>query len=334
MKFSNLFSSGMVFSKGLPIRVFGTGNGSATITFAGITNNVAGKNNVWFTEFPPMDYGGPYTLKLSYGENSIVFDDIFIGEVYLFAGQSNMQFKVAEGKDDLNLCESNDKLRIFTCEHFEKNEFFTPKNGWVKADKETAKYCSALAHFTGITLAKQKNVAIGIIVAYQGASVIESWIPKGMLQENGIYIPEEEKGQSHFNAPSASWNIDGTLYDLTVKQIIPFSLNAVVWYQGESDTTVSEAKIYGKELTILINAWRTSFINMQLPFVIIQLPDYIKANQEAWKMVQQAQNDVQFELQNVKTVISADVCESIDIHPSKKYELAQRLSTALIEIFN
>ena len=204
----------------------------------------------------------------------------------------------------------------------------------MKADKETAKYCSALAHFTGITLAKQKNVVIGIIVAYQGASVIESWIPKGMLQENGIYIPEEEKGQSHFNAPSASWNIDGTLYDLTVKQIIPFSLNAVVWYQGESDTTVSEAKIYGKELTILINAWRTSFINMQLPFVIIQLPDYIKANQEAWKMVQQAQNDVQFELQNVKTVISADVCESIDIHPSKKYELAQRLATALIEIFN
>ena len=73
---------------------------------------------------------------------------------------------------------------------------------------------------------------------------------------------------------------------------------------------------------------------MQLPFVIIQLPDYIKANQEAWKMVQQAQNDVQFKLQNVKTVISADVCENIDIHPSKKYELAQRLATALIEIFN
>ena len=62
MQFSDIFSSGMVFAKGQPIRVYGTGEGSAEITFANITRKVTSQDGQWYTEFSAMDYGGPYAL--------------------------------------------------------------------------------------------------------------------------------------------------------------------------------------------------------------------------------------------------------------------------------
>ncbi len=333
MHFNTIFSSGMVFAKGLPIRIYGAGNGTAEIFFAGNKRCVKSENGKWYAEFPAMEYGGPYEITLKTTENQIVLNDIYVGEVYLFAGQSNMQFKVGEGKDEPTHCESNEMLRIYTTERIEKGEFFTPNDGWVKANKDTAKHCSALAHFAGIKLAKQKGIAIGIIVAYQGASVIESWVPKGIFEQNGIILPKEAKGQSHYSGPYSAWNHDGQLYEYTISKIIPFSLTGVVWYQGESDTTIGEAKVYGKELSILISAWRSAFDNSKLPFVIIQLADFKNADQEAWKMVQLAQYDIQFKVPNTITVISADACVNDDIHPPKNFELAERLADVIINMY-
>ena len=36
-------------------------------------------------EFPPMEYGGPYSIEVDFEDRKIIFEDIYIGEVFLFA---------------------------------------------------------------------------------------------------------------------------------------------------------------------------------------------------------------------------------------------------------
>lgn len=330
MKFNKIFSSGMVFAKEQPIRIYGSGAGNAEVTFASVTKKAAVQNGKWYAEFPAMEYGEPYELVLNADGVKTVLNDIYVGDVYLFAGQSNMQFKIKEGTDAPELCETNEMLRLFSPYRMEEGDFYTPEHGWVKAEKSMAREWSAIAHFAGLRLQKKTGAAVGIIVSYQGASVIESWMPKGLTEQNGIFVPLGEKSASHRIPEYSAWNADGALYEYMLKQVMPFSLSGVVWYQGESDASFAEAKVYCRELKILIDAWRQDFCRPDLPFVIVQIADFDGQNDEAWRLVQKAQYDVQFAAQNVTTVISADVSASDNIHPPKKYELSQRIAAALL----
>lgn len=64
--------------------------------------------------------------------------------------------------------------------------------------------------------------------------------------------------------------------------------------------------------------------------MIIQLADLDGRNDEAWKTVQVAQQEIGDMLPHVKSVISRDVCESHDIHPPTKDALSKRVAAALM----
>ena len=329
MKLNAIFGSHMVFAAGLPIRIYGEGNGDAEITFASNTASITSEDNKWIVEFPAMEYGGPYQLKFKTDSEEIIFDNIYVGEVYLFAGQSNMQFKLRESKATDDMYEGCDKLRLFSTERIEKADRFTPADGWVTAQKDNVGDWTALGYLASIEIAKSKGVAVGVIVCYQGASVIESWVPTGTFERLGICLKPEEKYHDHFEADFLDWNLDGVLYSFAVSQVVPFSLSAVIWYQGESDTSIEEAKVYKQELSAMIDIWRSDFANSKLPFVVVQIADCESRSCDAWKLIQEHQYNIQFEKENVKTVISADVCETDDIHPPTKHILAKRIADAL-----
>ena len=103
----------------------------------------------------------------------------------------------------------------------------------------------------------------------------------------------------------------------------------MIWYQGESNASEKESEIYGKMLSALINSWRVAFKDEVLPFTVIQLADYMHGNKEGWRKIQQAQYEIQFKEKNVKTVICRDICESNDIHPKQKSELAKRIAYSI-----
>ena len=90
MKLNQIFTSHMVFASGLPIRIYGTGAGEAEIVFAGETRRVISHENEWLVELPPMAYGVPYELVFASAGETVVLEDIYVGEVYVFARQSNM----------------------------------------------------------------------------------------------------------------------------------------------------------------------------------------------------------------------------------------------------
>lgn len=333
MRLDPIFSSNMVFAAGLPIRIYGTGQGKGKVIFAGKSKSFVSEKNTWILEFPPMDFGGPYELKAVFDDTEVLLKDIYIGKVLLCAGQSNMQFKISEAHVPEQLLRSNQKLRMFVTHRLEK-ERFSPKDGWIKADKENIRDWSAIGYLAGNGISEKEDVAVGIICCYQGASMIESWVPAGLFESEGIAVTDDEKHEDFRTSPYRFWNKDGFLFDYSLSPILPFSVSAVVWYQGESNTSIDGGKAYLPMLQSLIRAWRQAFSNEALPFVVVQIADFTPCLNEGWRLVQKAQLDVQNTTAKVKTVISADVCEKDNIHPPTKHLLAGRIADALSLLLN
>ena len=332
MKLNSIFTSHMVFAVGKPIRIYGEGKGSVEISFASHRKEIVSTSENWFVEFPPMEYGGPYEMRVVLEDETVVLDDIYIGDVYLFSGQSNMQFKLKDSSTPKSAYETNGKLRMYSTDRLQEGEYYTSADGWVMSDKDYVGNWSAITYLVGNGLSKKKQVGVGAIACYQGASVIESWVSKGTLEKANINLPIDQRSADHVFEEFAAWNGDGVLYSHALSQVIPYSINGVVWYQGESDSSEEESNVYAAELVELIKLWRRDFRDDELPFVVIQLANFDQRPDIAWSNIQKAQWEVQSMLPNVKTVICADVCEDDSIHPQTKDGLAQRVVEVLNKI--
>ncbi len=329
MRLNKIFTSGMVFAHSKPIRIYGEGGGTVGVELAGNKKAEKFTSDFWTIELPAMECSGPHELKIDLDGEKIILSDVYIGEVYLFSGQSNMQFKICESNTPRELYCDYPLLRTFAASRMEDGEFFFPDDGWVKCKKENVEKWSAIAYLTGVQVSIKKGVAVGAITCYQGASVIESWIPSGALAASGISLLPSELHPDHAHEVFSRWNGEAMLYDFALEQIIPFSLTGVIWYQGESDTSLAEASVYAKELCVMIKEWRKAFKNDTLPFVIVQIADYDERDDEAWHLLQREQERVADMINDVFCVKCADVCEKNDIHPPTKAVLSKRIADIL-----
>lgn len=329
MRLGDVFTSGMVLAARRPIRIFGYGSGEASVSFNGIQRTVRSEAEDWCVEFPAMEYGGPYELSFVTGDATVVLRDVYVGEVYLFAGQSNMSFPLVESSSDASVYEDNDKLRYLWVSPLPDGI------AWCRARRDGVGHWSALGYLAGREIVRDRGVHVGIIGCATGASVIESWMPAGALERIGISIPMNLKNGNHYDERYAGWNFDGALYQSKLRRVAPLALSGVVWYQGESDASEAEARVYGRELSELIRIWRDDFGDAALPFVIVQIADCESriVQGPGWRMLQAAQERLPDEVPHTYTVISRDVCETDDIHPKTKDKLAARIAAVIREHF-
>ncbi len=326
MKLNPLFADGMILQAGKPVRVFGTGGGDVKIEFLGNTREASITATSWMLEFPASSYGGPYEMKVTLSGREKVIRDIYIGDVYLAAGQSNMQFKLKESETCPAEYRTDSLVRLFSTERMEHGEAFFPEDGWVMCDAETAGEWSCIGYHVANMVREKKGTAVGIVTLYQGAAAIQSFLPKSVFEEDpSLVIPTEERFDTEY-----VWN-EGTsvLYDYMMPQIAPFSFGAVLYYQGESNWSRAESRIYGKMLKLLVESWRKDLLDEELPFVIVQIADFIPRQDGSWCAIQDAQAALPFRMKNVSTVECRDICEPDLIHPKKKTELSRRIAGIL-----
>ena len=94
MKLAPIFNHHMVFAANKPILIWGQGKGEITVRFAEFEQTVTAQNGMFFAAFRPLPYSGPHMLMVSAEDEEIILFDIFVGEVLLLAGQSNIAFKL------------------------------------------------------------------------------------------------------------------------------------------------------------------------------------------------------------------------------------------------
>lgn len=125
-------------------------------------------------------------------------------------------------------------------------------------------------------------------------------------------------------------NQPSTLFNGMIHPLAPFAVAGVVWYQGESNTGMKQAGEYAQMLRLLMANWRQAFERPKMPFVIVQLANYMAPSERpqdtGWSRVREAQRVVAKEDSYAELACVIDLGETVDIHPLRKKEVAQRIA--------
>ena len=331
MELAKIFGSGMILQAEKPILFFGTGKGNIKIIFDGKVCERTVTDEKWVVELPSCrGYGESCDISFDLNGKKKILYDVTFGDVFLCAGQSNMQFTLAEEAPQSDVVE-NPMIRYFVSDRIEKHCGQKSDDGWQKCTKNSALRWSAIGYHFAQTYFREKNVPIGVVGCFQGASGIFSWLPGDSLNEN-LLLPNKSLHGDYYTLPYSVWNGKSMLYEHTFKPLVPFVFKGVIWYQGESDTTLDEGRIYKELLERLILCWRKDLRDDKLPFVIVEICDYNGRNDDGWRIIQQKQRECAKEMDRIICVQSSDVCSHDDIHPPKKLLLAERIARELLKI--
>lgn len=181
VKPARIFSSNMVLQQGQENPIWGWADKGEkiSISFAGKTISVKADNaGKWIGKLPNLNYGGPYQMIIK-GKNTIQFDNILIGEVWICSGQSNMEFRVDNANNSKSEIASANypAIRLFTVE---KKVSKTPvqdldKGEWQICNPENIPAFSAVGYFFGRHLNQELKVPVGLIHTSWGGTVAETW---------------------------------------------------------------------------------------------------------------------------------------------------------------
>lgn len=323
-----IISDHAVFARGKEIRVFGRAEGRVTARFLGEERETDAAGDFVLT-FPPHGAGGPYEMTVESGEETVTLRDLYIGEVFLFSGQSNMQFKLeaaAHGESDLA---ADGEIRVFHARQLEGEDDFDGR--WTAMTRDNAPNWSALAYFVSRFWKAEEGVPVGAVCVYQGAAVIQTFLSRKALLP--FDFAPEEKHPDHTHELYSLWNPPSKLYEYMLLPIVPYALSAAVWYQGESNTSPAEGARYKEMLKALMGEWRELFRDPSLPFVIVEINDYLTPfSAEGWKLVQRGQEEAVRESERAALVPVADLGEHDLIHPTNKKDVARRVFSALLKL--
>ena len=120
------------------------------------------------------------------------------------------------------------------------------------------------------------------------------------------------------------------LYNGMIAPLVPYTLKGMAWYQGEAN--VQDSGLYARLLPALVQDWRAQFHAPDLPFLVVQLSAF-GAPQDApqtsgWAEIRDIQRRLEHDDSQVSMVVSADVGDRFDIHPTHKLQVGLRLALA------
>jgi sialate O-acetylesterase len=180
----------MVLQRNQPLPLWGWAapGEKVTVTFQGKsypakTGGPAGK---WTVTLPARPAGGPYELKVA-GTNTLVVKDVLLGDVWLAAGQSNMELPVHMAQDAAAEIAAADFPRIRRIDVPNKAALTAQTDfggdGWQLCSPQTVGNFSAVAYFFARDLYRQYQVPIGLITAEWGGTPAEAWTSAEALRK-------------------------------------------------------------------------------------------------------------------------------------------------------
>ncbi len=312
VRFDGVYGDNMVLQRGVQNTITGHGEAETayTLTFDGadypVTTDAAGR---WSATLPECAGGGSYSLILQDAEGgSAKIENVTFGDVYLFAGQSNMLFKLGQSTDEKPDAD-NANLRIFfQTENRADAPQTSPKNGyWAASTAVTAQNASAIAWFVGNLVQQAADVPVGIVTAAVGDTFIEHWMSA--------------------DAYDGTRTGASVLYNGMLAPLTGLNVKAFVWYQGENNCG------YYAEYADLLEAFvadiRQKFGAANLPTVIVQLPVY--KHDYNWAYIREVQAAFCAADENAHLVTTLDKGNLADIHPTEKLYIAERIADLIAQ---
>lgn len=196
LRLPGIFSDGMVMQRFAPVPVWGWGKAGekVKVTIGDKAKTVkVGKDGKWNVSMPELPAGGPYRLTVTEkGKNpQTLAIDLFIGDVFLFSGQSNQELPIRRCMDNKTVAETakvytNDNIHYLKLPH--QFDFATPKDDcnapkWVTINPKTAAEIAAVSYFVGKDIQEYAKVPVGIINSSVGGTRVEAWMSYANLSQ-------------------------------------------------------------------------------------------------------------------------------------------------------
>jgi sialate O-acetylesterase len=327
IKLNRLFSDNGILQRDTKVTLWGTTEGvePVTVTFMNQSATAEPVENAWQVQLGPFAASHVGTdLVVAQGKQQLKRNNIVVGDIWLCSGQSNMEMAVrqCEGKSATIAAARNANLRLFT----------VPRKGspnvrreldrgdWQQASPANVASFSAVGYFFGHNLEATLKVPVGLINVNQGGTTAERWMARKAIDSN--------RTLRNMKMPQGK----SDLYNSMIAPLAPLAIKGAIWYQGESNA--DRAYDYRHVLAALIQNWRQTFNNADLPFLIVELapfklpPD--RSNHD-WAMVRESQQWVAKNVPSTATVSIVDLGDESE-HPPKKRQVGERLALAARKI--
>jgi sialate O-acetylesterase len=213
-----LFSDGTVLQREAKVPVWGwtTPGAKVTVSLQGVSASaVADAQGKWLARLGPLPVGGPYTLEVR-GPKSVTVRDVLVGDVWLCAGQSNME---------LGLAPVPNAGAEIAAARYPKLHYFVVPQATAAAPRATvdgrwqavtpanvvgsdAGELSAVAYFFGRHLHQALDVPVGLIQAAWGGTVAEGWMsPQSLadLPELAAAAPRDAAATQALDRDMQAW---------------------------------------------------------------------------------------------------------------------------------
>jgi sialate O-acetylesterase len=325
-----LFSNGMVLQRGAICKVWGRADAgeAVTVSFLGRTATATpDSTGVWVASLDLRDVNGPnygpYVMTIS-GSNLVTIKDVYVGEVWVCAGQSNMAIW-------LNLFEGgppSPMVRMFTVQgRMTAQPVYGVYGSWEQPSATNyVNFSSVGYHFARHLSAALGNVPVAMINANWGGTRGEAWTPgPALVALGGTFKSNYQNFLTatqfmHPNSPSV-------LYNGMIAPLQNYTIRGVIWYQGENN--VPNAYNYRKLFPALIQSWRDSWGLGEFPFLYVQIAPYLRASgvmQTSDRAELRESQLLTLSVPNTGMVVTTDYGHEADIHPRPKEPVGYRLS--------
>lgn len=170
------------------MRIWGESGGERVeVSIQGIKACAPVENGKFQVLLPDLKYSVSETMTIT-GDETVVIHDVAIGEVWLAAGQSNMEFQMYFDRDFPAQTPGEQDLRYFGvpeigCEEALKRFDYSDWGFWRKNDtRENLQYFSAVGFYFAKELAKRTGRVIGVINCSWGGTAALPWIDPAYLR--------------------------------------------------------------------------------------------------------------------------------------------------------
>lgn len=269
----------------------------------------------WSATLVDVPVGGPYRVDLRIVANgeavaTTTIHDILVGDVWVLAGQSNMQGVGDRHDEDTpdpqvhtfsmsyewrlaqeplhTLPESPDPV------HFDQNKSDEDRQKEISNWRDGAKGAGLGLPFAKEML-RRTGRPVGLIASAHGGTSMGQWDPA--LKDKG----------------------GASLYGSMLQQVAAAGgkVRGVLWYQGESDANPDASPIFPASLRALIAAMRADFGNPELPFYQVQIGRVVLGwDANSWDAIQVAQLALETDVPHTGTVAAIDLEIDDAIHIS------------------
>ena len=302
VRLHHLVSDNMIIQQQTDVRLWGWAKPgkkvTATVSWSDQKSEAkADKQGRWLlTVLSPKASYEPLSITFDDGDGKVTINNVLAGEVWVCAGQSNMEMPVrgfgncpvdnylqevinAAGSQQVRSAKIPSIMRMTPQEDANTH--------WRECSPATVSDFSATGYFFAKLLNKMLNTPIGLIEANKGGSRVESWLTKENL-EKYTQEPTDSMGIVNFKK---EWDYHRAMLwgNGTFNPILNYTVKGIIFYQGCSNVG-DPGNQYSERLKLLVEQWRKQFGLGELPFFFVQIAPFDSGDKQGtWNAILQEQ---------------------------------------------